>query len=74
MLLMAIGKAPRRGFALILHDAEAPPTTLLDAWQPQGFVPGNFRRMQETPTKAISDSRRIVTWAQRPPDFVPIQI
>lgn len=37
MLLMAIGKVPRRGFALILHDAGAPPTTLTQAWQPTGL-------------------------------------
>jgi hypothetical protein len=37
MLLMAIGKAPRRGFALILHDAEKPPTTLTHDWHPQGL-------------------------------------
>jgi quercetin dioxygenase-like cupin family protein len=37
MLLMAIGKTPRRGFALILHDAAKPPTTLTQAWQPTGF-------------------------------------
>lgn len=37
MLLMAIGKAPRQGFALILHDANQPPTTLTDMWHPQGL-------------------------------------
>lgn len=37
MLLMAIGKVPRRGFALILHDAGQPPTTLSQAWQPQAL-------------------------------------
>jgi len=37
MLLMAIGKVPRKGFALILHDAHQPPTTLTDAWQPKGL-------------------------------------
>lgn len=37
MLLMAIGKTPRRGFALILHDAGLPPTTLTQAWQPSGL-------------------------------------
>lgn len=37
MLLMAIGKTPRQGFALILHDAARPPTTLTAAWQPQGL-------------------------------------
>ncbi|QNH17252.1 hypothetical protein HEP74_02398 [Xanthomonas sp. SS] len=36
MLLMAIGTVPRQGFALILHDAERLPTTLTQAWQPQG--------------------------------------
>ncbi|WP_369975581.1 hypothetical protein [Xanthomonas bundabergensis] len=37
MLLMAIGTVPRQGFALILHDAERPATTLTQAWQPQGL-------------------------------------
>lgn len=37
MLLMAIGSAPRQGFALILHDADQPPTTLTQVWQPQGL-------------------------------------
>lgn len=37
MLLMAIGKVPRKGFALILHDASQPPTTLTQAWKPQGL-------------------------------------
>jgi quercetin dioxygenase-like cupin family protein len=37
MLLMAIGKVPRRGFALILHDANQPPTTLIHDWHPQGL-------------------------------------
>lgn len=36
MLLMAIGKEPRRGFALILHDASKPPTTLTQQWSPEG--------------------------------------
>ena len=37
MLLMAIGTVPRQGFALILHDAARPPTTLTHSWQPQGL-------------------------------------
>lgn len=37
MLLMAIGKVPRQGFALILHDAAEPPTTLTQAWHPAGL-------------------------------------
>jgi quercetin dioxygenase-like cupin family protein len=37
MLLMAIGKIPRQGFALILHDHGRPPTTLTQAWQPKGL-------------------------------------
>lgn len=37
MLLMAIGTIPRQGFALILHDADRPPTTLTQMWQPQGL-------------------------------------
>jgi quercetin dioxygenase-like cupin family protein len=36
MLLMAIGKVPRQGFALILHDASLPPTTLTQMWHPDG--------------------------------------
>lgn len=37
MLLMAIGTVPRQGFALILHDAGQPPTTLTQHWQPSGL-------------------------------------
>ena len=37
MLLMAIGNVPRRGFALILHDASLPPTTLTQIWHPSGL-------------------------------------
>lgn len=37
MLLMAIGKVPRQGFALILHDPGKPPTTLTRAWHPAGL-------------------------------------
>jgi hypothetical protein len=37
MLLMAIGTVPRQGFALILHDAGQPPTTLTQTWHPQGL-------------------------------------
>jgi len=37
MLLMAIGKIPRRGFALVLHDADHPATTLTNVWAPQGL-------------------------------------
>jgi quercetin dioxygenase-like cupin family protein len=39
MLLMAIGETSRQGFALILHDKEAPPTTLTSAWTPKGLCP-----------------------------------
>lgn len=37
MLLMAVGQSPRRGFALIVHDASKPPTTLIHDWQPKGL-------------------------------------
>jgi len=37
MLLMAVGNEERRGFALILHDASHPPTTLTQAWTPKGL-------------------------------------
>lgn len=46
MLLMAIGSVPRRGFALILHDANKPPTTLTQAWQPQGLCARQLSRDQ----------------------------
>lgn len=42
MLLMAIGKVARRGFALILHDAGSPPTTLTQGWQPHGWCARQF--------------------------------
>lgn len=37
MLLMATGKEPRKGFALILHDSSQPSTTLINDWHPQGL-------------------------------------
>jgi hypothetical protein len=37
MLLQAIGSEPRQGFALILHEAASPPTTLTSHWQPKGL-------------------------------------
>ncbi|MES3049355.1 hypothetical protein, partial [Sphingomonas faeni] len=36
MLLMAVGKEERRGFAFILHDATKSPTILTQQWRPQG--------------------------------------
>jgi quercetin dioxygenase-like cupin family protein len=39
MLLMAIGQEPRQGFALILHEQGAPPTTLTSDWTPKGACP-----------------------------------
>jgi quercetin dioxygenase-like cupin family protein len=39
MLLMAIGQETRQGFALILHGAGSPPTTLTSAWTPKGACP-----------------------------------
>lgn len=40
MLLMAIGADARQGFALILHEPGAPPTTLTADWTPKGLCPG----------------------------------
>ncbi len=53
MLLMAIGKVPRRGFALIFHDAEKPPTTLTQAWRPQGLC---ARQLSADRTQRPTDS------------------
>jgi len=39
MLLMAIGKETRQGFALILHGEGSPPTTLTSDWTPRGLCP-----------------------------------
>ena len=39
MLLMAIGRQPRQGFALILHSEGSPPTTLVSDWSPKGLCP-----------------------------------
>lgn len=39
MLLAAIGKETRQGFALILHQQGAPPTTLTADWTPKGLCP-----------------------------------
>ncbi|MBN8816611.1 MAG: hypothetical protein J0J06_14335 [Sphingomonas sp.] len=44
MLLMAIGTVPRRGFALILHDANRPPTTLTQSWRPTGLCERQFSK------------------------------
>jgi hypothetical protein len=51
MLLMAIGKEPRKGFALILHDADQPPTTLTHIWQPGGLCARQLAKDQaQSPT------------------------
>ncbi|MDF0542352.1 hypothetical protein PX699_08355 [Sphingobium sp. H39-3-25] len=42
MLLMAIGKVNRQGFALILHDASQPATTLIHDWHPSGLCERQF--------------------------------
>jgi quercetin dioxygenase-like cupin family protein len=39
MLLMAIGRETRQGFALILHGEGSPPTTLISDWTPKGLCP-----------------------------------
>jgi quercetin dioxygenase-like cupin family protein len=39
MLLMAIGRETRQGFALILHAEGSPPTTLTSAWAPEALCP-----------------------------------
>lgn len=39
MLLMAVGQETRQGFAMILHGAGSPPTTLTSAWAPKGLCP-----------------------------------
>ena len=39
MLLMAIGRETRQGFALILHGESSPPTTLTSDWTPKGLCP-----------------------------------
>lgn len=46
MLLMAIGKEPRRGFALILHSADQPPTPLIHDWHPPGLCGQQLARDQ----------------------------
>jgi quercetin dioxygenase-like cupin family protein len=37
MLLVATGTETRRGFALILHDSQKPPTTMIHDWTPKGL-------------------------------------
>jgi quercetin dioxygenase-like cupin family protein len=37
MLLMALGKVPRRAFAMILHDSTLPDTTRITDWTPPGL-------------------------------------
>lgn len=43
MLLMAVGRQARKGFALILHDATLAPTTLVHDWQPKGLCQAALR-------------------------------
>lgn len=43
MLLMALGPEPRKGFALVLHDASLPPTTLVHHWTPKGLCAAERR-------------------------------
>lgn len=51
MLLMAIGTVPRQGFALILHSADQPPTTLTDTWRPLGLCERQFLRDSDSQPK-----------------------
>jgi quercetin dioxygenase-like cupin family protein len=53
MLLMAIGKVPRQGFALILHDAAQPPTTLTHDWHPGGLCERQFSADRSDGDKAV---------------------
>jgi quercetin dioxygenase-like cupin family protein len=50
MLLMAIGNVPRQGFALILHDADQPPTTLTDMWHPHGLCDRQLAKDRGSPS------------------------
>jgi quercetin dioxygenase-like cupin family protein len=43
MLLMNVGQAPRKGFALILHARNLPPTTLVHDWTPKGLCQAVMR-------------------------------
>ena len=43
MLLMATGGGARKGFALILHDASMPPTTLVHNWKPKGLCQADIK-------------------------------
>ena len=43
MQLVAPGPEPRKGFALILHDAKLPPTTLVHHWTPKGLCQAEKR-------------------------------
>lgn len=42
MLLMAIGKTPRRAFALIVHDSKQPSTRRITDWKPAGICQGKL--------------------------------
>lgn len=39
MLLQAVGRDNRQGFAMILHGEGSPPTTLTSDWAPKGLCP-----------------------------------
>jgi quercetin dioxygenase-like cupin family protein len=45
MLLMALGREPRKGFALILHDSSLKPTTLVHNWTPKGLCQAEMHQM-----------------------------
>jgi hypothetical protein len=57
MLLMAIGTVPRQGFALILHDASQPATTLTQAWHPQGLCARQLAADRDRATPAPARAR-----------------
>jgi hypothetical protein len=52
MLLMAPGPAPRKGFAMILHDSALAPTTLVKHWTPKGLCRMQPRGDAETMSEA----------------------
>ncbi|MES2043323.1 MAG: hypothetical protein V4475_05565 [Pseudomonadota bacterium] len=54
---MAIGTVPRQGFALILHDASQPATTLTQAWHPQGLCARQFAADRDRATPAPARAR-----------------
>lgn len=62
MLLMALGNEPRKGFALILHDASLPPTTLVHQWTPKGLCTQALKATAQSQPARSADAPPAYPW------------